>query len=135
MVNASSKTNPDTFTTALTKVCLETHTISDQYMCSKRSTVPDPVQLCAGFKQVLGLRQTTQQLFAVFTAPLARKEQSSLSLQERQFGNFPSPSASSRTLLLPPHLACVYHPSHHIYSVPSPTNFQQHQMDSSGSFS
>lgn len=54
--NASSKANPDTFTTALSKVCLQTCTVSAQYMRSRRSTVSDPVQLHAGFKQVLGVR-------------------------------------------------------------------------------
>lgn len=132
--NASSKTNPDSSTTALIK--LQLNTVSGHCMCSKRSTEPYPVQLHAEFKQVLCLRQIIQQLLAVLTVTLARKEQSPLSLEERQFGNLPpSPLASGRTLLLPPHLARVHQPSHHTFSVLSPINFQQNKMDSGEIFS
>lgn len=92
-----------------------------------------PAQVPGGYEE-LEVRQTTQQLFAVLTALFARKGQSSLYLQERQFGNLPSASASSRTPLPPPHLTCGQHLHHCICSVPSPINFQQNQMDSGGSF-
>lgn len=103
-------------------------------MCSKRSTVPPPGQPHARLKK-LGVRQTTQQFFAVLIALFARKVQSSLSLQVRQFGNLPSPSASSRTPLPSTHLSCGHHLHNCICLLTSSTNFQQNQIDSGGSFS